>query len=239
MPQGRRPRGAESCTATSVEAISRPTRGHSSPTRTCSPGAATSAPGAPRTARSAPTHRSPARTLGSLARGRRFCSSCWRLGDRAAGSETVDHTTGALGRCASRDPGWRRVSLVPTRSHPAVPSCRSPGIIWLTRALSAARPRGFEPLTFGSVDRGSEAYIWLYRAKPCPTSRQKVAKKSISRPFWARRPHAATRARNPRAGALLAGNVSGRASAQPAAGTRIASRVVSLGSVISSSATSS
>ena len=67
-----------------------------------------------------------------------------------------------------------------------------------------ARPRGFEPLTFGSVDRGSEAYIWLYRAKSCPTSRQKVAKKSISRPFWARRPHAATRARNPRAGASSA-----------------------------------
>ena len=35
-----------------------------------------------------------ARTLGSLTRGRRFCSSCWRLDDRATGSETVDHTTG-------------------------------------------------------------------------------------------------------------------------------------------------
>ena len=44
-----------------------------------------------------------------------------------------------------------------------------------------ARPRGFEPLTFGSV--GSEAYIWLYRAKSCPTGRQKVARKSIPRPF--------------------------------------------------------
>ena len=96
-----------------------------------------------------------ARTLGSPARGRRFCSSCWRLGDRATGSETVDHTTGALGRCASRVPGWRRAGLVPTRSHPAVPSGRSSARIWLTRALSLARPRGFEPLTFGSVDRRS------------------------------------------------------------------------------------
>jgi hypothetical protein len=33
-----------------------------------------------------------ARTLDWLARGRRFCSSCWRLGDRATGSETGGHT---------------------------------------------------------------------------------------------------------------------------------------------------
>jgi hypothetical protein len=53
--------------------------------------------------------------------------------------------------------GRRCASLVPTRSHPAVPSGRSPAGIWLTRAPSSARPRGFEPLTFGSVGRGSEA----------------------------------------------------------------------------------
>ena len=45
-------------------------------------------------------------------------------------------TRPAPGSGASRDPGWRRASLVPTRSHPAVPSCRSPARIWLTRALS-------------------------------------------------------------------------------------------------------
>jgi hypothetical protein len=64
-----------------------------------------------------------------------------------------------------------------------------------TQANFVARPTGFEPVTFGSIDRGSEAYIWLYEAKPCPTGRQKVAKKSIPRPFGARRPHVATRAR--------------------------------------------
>jgi hypothetical protein len=42
-----------------------------------------------------------------------------------------------------------------------------------------ARPRGFEPLTFGSVDRGSEAYIWRYRAKFFRTSRPKVAKSRL------------------------------------------------------------
>ena len=71
------------------------------------------------------------------------------------------------------------------------------------RGRRRTRPRGFEPLTFGSVDRGSEAWIWLYRAKSCPTGRQKVARKSIPRPSGA-----ATSCRHarsqPRAGASSA-----------------------------------
>ena len=81
-----------------------------------------------------------ARTLGSLARGRPFCSSCWRLGDSATGSETVDHTTGALGRCASRDPGWRRASPFPSVPTRRWPTGRSSARIWLTRALSCSAP---------------------------------------------------------------------------------------------------
>ena len=96
----------------------------------------------------------PARTLGSLARGRRFCSSCWRLGDRATGSKTVDHTTGGPGRPVTASQAWRRASLVPTRSHPASRADEPRRRIWLPRALSEARPRGFEPLTFGSVEGG-------------------------------------------------------------------------------------
>ena len=38
--------------------------------------------------------------------------------------------------------------------------------------VRVARPTGFEPVTFGSVDRGSEAYIWLCSAKSSPTGRQ-------------------------------------------------------------------
>jgi hypothetical protein len=76
------------------------------------------------------------------------------------------------------------------------------------RAIQRLRPNAPDRIRTCDLrfrSRGSEAYIWLYRAKSCRTSRQKVAKKSISRHFWAWRPHAATLARNPRAGASSAG----------------------------------
>ena len=63
-----------------------------------------------------------ARTLGSPARGRRFCSSCWRLDDRATGSETVDHTTGGpVG--LNRQPG---LETRRSCSHPFLPGGAEP-----------------------------------------------------------------------------------------------------------------
>jgi hypothetical protein len=81
----------------------------------------------------------------------RHCISVIEPQDRRPGTTRRS----SCDRCASADPGWTGASLVPTRSHPASRAAEPHRRIWLSRALSAARPRGFEPLTFGSVDRRS------------------------------------------------------------------------------------
>jgi hypothetical protein len=97
-------------------------------------------------------------------------------------------------RCASADPGWSGASLVPTRSHPASRAAEPHRRTWLSRALSATRPRGFEPLTFGSVDRRGSAKFGSNK----PNTVAQVAKKSESWPTRARRAPAGLQVGNSR-----------------------------------------
>jgi hypothetical protein len=124
--------------------------------------------------------------------GRRIDSARDRALPGSAGPTA--HDPRSRRRTGRRVPGARdslRCSL--PCATPACPAGRSRAIRTpIRRATTSSRTPPTTP---------ARHIIWLYRAKSCPTSCQKVAKKSISRHFWARRPHAATLARNPRAGA--------------------------------------
>jgi hypothetical protein len=82
-------------------------------------------------------------------------------GSSGAGRRASVTQTDALSPPRSRSIGtpsaWRRIGgvLFPPCSHPGGAEFGMVPWIWLCRAFSRARPTGFEPVTFGSVDRRS------------------------------------------------------------------------------------
>jgi hypothetical protein len=101
-------------------------------------------------------------------------------GSSGAGRRASVTQTDALSPPRSRSIGtpsaWRRIGgvLFPPCSHPGGAEFGMVPWIWLCRAFSRARPTGFEPVTFGSVDRRGRARFGSTK----PNSGSQVAKKS-------------------------------------------------------------
>jgi hypothetical protein len=79
-----------------------------------------------------------------------------RAGRRASVTQT-DALSPPRSRSIGTPSAWRRIGgvLFPPCSHPGGAEFGMVPWIWLCRAFSRARPTGFEPVTFGSVDRRS------------------------------------------------------------------------------------